>query len=250
MSDSIIMGVHAVHAALQAKNKKITQLIVQQGRQDKRMQTILQLAKDCAIDCTVLPRKDMDKRFEQSRHQGVVAIVDSAREKHYQESDIWDCIASSKAPLLLILDGIQDPHNLGACLRSCDAAGVDAVIAPKDKSVGITPVVRKVACGAAESVPFIQVTNLARFMRQLQEHGVWIYGMAGEAQAFYYDTNFCGPTAIVMGAEQKGLRRLTREHCDGLVKIPMFGHVESLNVSVATGIVLFEVARQRRKSQL
>ncbi|HGX92090.1 MAG TPA: 23S rRNA (guanosine(2251)-2'-O)-methyltransferase RlmB, partial [Candidatus Tenderia sp.] len=147
---------------------------------------------------------------------------------------------------LLILDGVQDPHNLGACLRSADAAGVDAVIVPKDKAAGLTPVVRKVACGAAESVPFYQVTNLARTLRELQELGVWLVGAAGEADTTVYQADLKGSLAIVMGAEEKGLRRLTREHCDSLIKIPMAGTVESLNVSVATGICLFEAVRQRQ----
>jgi 23S rRNA (guanosine2251-2'-O)-methyltransferase len=148
----------------------------------------------------------------------------------------------------LILDGIQDPHNLGACFRTADAAGVHAIIAPRDRSVGITSTVTKVACGATESVPFIQVTNLARAIEHIKELGIWVYGAAGEAKDTIYQTDFKGPTAIAMGAEGEGLRRLTRELCDGLVKIPMFGSVSSLNVSVATGVCLFEVARQRIKS--
>jgi 23S rRNA (guanosine2251-2'-O)-methyltransferase len=148
-------------------------------------------------------------------------------------------------PFLLILDGVQDPHNLGACFRSADAAGVHAIIAPKDKAVGITPVVSKVACGAAETVPFIQVTNLARTMEMLKEQGVWLYGAAGEAEQTVYQTKLTGAIGIVMGAEGDGMRRLTRETCDVLLKIPMHGTVSSLNVSVATGIFLFEVVRQR-----
>jgi 23S rRNA (guanosine2251-2'-O)-methyltransferase len=147
---------------------------------------------------------------------------------------------------LLVLDGVQDPHNLGACLRSADAAGVDAVIVPKDKAAGLTPVVRKVACGAAENVPFFQVTNLARTLRDLQERGIWLIGAAGEAESSLYQADLRGPLALVMGAEEQGMRRLTREHCDVLVNIPMAGSVESLNVSVATGICLFEAVRQRR----
>ena len=144
-----------------------------------------------------------------------------------------------------MLDGVQDPHNLGACFRSADAAGVHAIIAPKDKSVGITPVVSKVASGATETVPFVQVTNLARTLEQLKESGIWIYGAAGEAEQTLYQTDLTGPAAIVLGAEGEGLRRLTRERCDFLVKIPMQGAVSSLNVSVATGVFLFEAIRQR-----
>ena len=148
--------------------------------------------------------------------------------------------------LLLVLDGIQDPHNLGACLRSADAAGVHAVVTPKDRSVGLTPVVCKVASGAAETVPFVQVTNLARTLRWLRENqGVWLVGTAGEAESSLYSVDLKGPLGLVMGGEEKGMRRLTREACDLLVSLPMAGAVESLNVSVATGISLFEAVRQR-----
>jgi 23S rRNA (guanosine2251-2'-O)-methyltransferase len=150
-----------------------------------------------------------------------------------------------EAPFLLVLDGVTDPHNLGACLRSADAAGVHAVIAPKDNAAGLNPTVRKVACGAAESVPFIPVTNLARTLTQLQERGLWLRGAAGEAKATVYQSDLTGPLVLVMGAEGSGLRRLTRETCDELIKIPMAGSVSSLNVSVATGVCLFEAVRQR-----
>ena len=152
---------------------------------------------------------------------------------------------NSYSAFLLILDNVTDPHNLGACLRSADAAGVHGVIAPKDKAVGLTSTVSKVACGAAETVPFYQVTNLARTLKELQERGIWLYGTAGEASESVFKTDLKGPIAIVMGAEGKGLRRLTRESCDHLINIPMTGSVSSLNVSVATGICLFEAVRQR-----
>jgi 23S rRNA (guanosine2251-2'-O)-methyltransferase len=155
-------------------------------------------------------------------------------------------IERADKPLLLVLDGVTDPHNLGACLRSADAAGVTAVIVPKDNAASITPVVRKVACGAAEVVPFIQVTNLARTLKQLQDARVWIVGTTGEADESLYQQDLKGPIAIVMGAEGAGMRRLTKEHCDFLVKLPMAGSVSSLNVSVATGICLFEAVRQRQ----
>ena len=146
---------------------------------------------------------------------------------------------------MLVLDGVTDPHNLGACLRTADAAGVHAVIVPKDRSASLTPVVSKVACGAAETVPFIQVTNLARTLKRLQQRGIWLAGLAGEAEQTLYQANLHGPLAVVMGAEGQGLRRLTRETCDFLLRIPMHGLIESLNVSVATGVVLFEALRQR-----
>ena len=161
------------------------------------------------------------------------------------EADLAAIVEQQAKPFILILDGVTDPHNLGAILRSADAAGVHAVVAPKDRSVKLTSVVRKVACGAAESVPFITVTNLARTLRELQDAGVWIVGTAGETETLVYDADLKGPLAIVLGAEGEGLRRLTRETCDSLVKIPMFGTVSSLNVSVAAGICLFEAVRQR-----
>ena len=162
------------------------------------------------------------------------------------ENDLEALLDKTDTPFLLILDGVTDPHNLGACLRNADAAGVHGVIVPKDNSAGLTASVSKVACGAAETVPLFQVTNLARTMKQLQERGVWIVGTAGEADGTLYQANLCGPLAIAMGAEEKGLRRLSREGCDTLISIPMAGSVSSLNVSVATGICLFEAVRQRQ----
>ena len=156
--------------------------------------------------------------------------------------------AAGRPPLLLVLDGVQDPHNLGACLRSADAVGADAVVVPRDRATGLTPVVRKVAAGAAETVPFVQVTNLARFLRALKEQGVWIVGTDGEAETLHYAADLKGPLALVLGAEGTGMRRLTREHCDVVVKLPMLGAVESLNVSVAAGVLLYEALRQRGTS--
>jgi len=180
-----------------------------------------------------------------ANNQGIVAetVISSAR----GEDELSEILQQAEDDvLLLILDGIQDPHNLGACLRSADAAGVDAVIAPKDRAVGLTPVACKVASGAAEHIPFIQVTNLARTLRNLREvHNIWIVGTAGEADSTLYAANLTGKLAVVMGGEEKGMRRLTREQCDMLVSLPMAGVVESLNVSVATGVVLFEAMRQR-----
>jgi 23S rRNA (guanosine2251-2'-O)-methyltransferase len=167
--------------------------------------------------------------------------VQNRSEKHLP--DILDGIEGT--PLVLILDGVTDPHNLGACLRTADAAGAHVVIAPKDKSAPLNATAAKVACGAAEAVPYIQVTNLARTMKELQERGIWIIGTAGEAQQSLYQHDLKGPIAIVMGAEGQGMRRLTREHCDFLANLPMAGEVSSLNVSVATGVCLFEVVRQR-----
>ena len=190
------------------------------------------------------PRLGKNPRSKQGRSHRHTDL--SARVRGLDEAGLFDIIDRLDQPaFLLILDNIQDPHNLGACLRSADAAGVHVVIAPKDRSVGVTDTVRLVACGAAENVPFVQVTTLARTIRQLKEAGVWIFGAAGESAKSLYETDLSGPMAIVMGSEGKGLRRLTSEHCDFLVSIPMAGSVESLNVSVAAGICLFEAVRQR-----
>ena len=178
-----------------------------------------------------------------ARHQGVAARVDAARRVQHLE-DVLDTL--EEPPLLLVLDGVQDPHNLGACLRSADAFGVHAVIAPKDRAVGITATVEKVACGAAETVPYITVTNLARTLREMKERDIWVAGAAGEAEQDLNNFKHKGALAWVLGAEGEGLRRLTRETCDELVRIPMLGSVESLNVSVSAGICLFEARRQRK----
>ena len=185
----------------------------------------------------------LDDKAGSSQHQGIVARVKAV--KPLTEKDLDELLDKTAVPFLLILDGVTDPHNLGACLRNADAAGVHAVIVPKDNSVGLTSTVSKVACGAAETIPLFQVTNLARTMRHLQDKGVWIVGTAGEAEGNVYQADLKGPLAIAMGAEDKGLRRLSREGCDSLVSIPMSGSVSSLNVSVATGVCLFEAVRQR-----
>jgi 23S rRNA (guanosine2251-2'-O)-methyltransferase len=206
------------------------------------MHSIVVLAEKNNIPLTTVSRQELDKMVN-GHHQGIIA--DCSEHPTYHETDLECLLAEISKPLLLVLDSITDPHNLGACLRSADAAGVDAVIIPKDKSATVNATVRKVACGAAESVPIISVTNLARVLRQLKDAGIWLYGLAGEAQESIYKADLTGNVAIVMGAEGSGLRRLTRDHCDYLVNIPMLGHVNSLNVSVATGVALFEVVRQR-----
>jgi 23S rRNA (guanosine2251-2'-O)-methyltransferase len=192
-------------------------------------------------------RTELDERVPGVSHQGVVAEMTVAAA--LSENELPQFLDGlGKPPLLLILDGVQDPHNLGACLRSADAAGVDAVILPKDRSAPLNATARKVACGAAETVPVVRVTNLARTLRAIRDAGVWLYGAAGEAQQALYDVDLSGPVALVLGGEGKGLRRLTREHCDALMAIPLAGSVSSLNVSVAAGICLFEARRQRAAS--
>lgn len=240
----IVFGLHPVTALFERHPQRIQRLLILQGREDQKIKTILQLAKQNRIRSEFLSRSELDQLAHGENHQGVIAFTTPA--KTFSEDDLENLLSEIKKPLLLILDGIQDPHNLGACLRSADAAGVHAVIAPRDKAVGITPAVSKVACGAAETVPFIQVTNLARTMKFLQNQGVWVYGAAAEATKNLYEGEFTGPTAIALGAEGTGLRRLTQDHCDVLLKIPMQGTVTSLNVSVATGVFLFEALRQRQ----
>ncbi len=238
-----IFGLHAVESLLKTHPERVSRLCVLKERGDQKIQTLIQTAKSHSIKIELLSRHDLDRLVKDENHQGVVAFCQPV--KHFTEDDLDSILDSVDKPLLLILDGVQDPHNLGACLRSADAAGVHAVIAPRDKAVGITSVVSKVASGAAESIPFIQVTNLARTLEYLKERGIWLYGAAGEAENSLYETKFSGSLAIVMGAEGSGLRRLTRDTCDFLIKIPMHGSVSSLNVSVATGVILFEVVRQR-----
>lgn len=241
----ITCGIHAVSALLSKDPARVLHLTLLKGRSDKKITAILHQATSHGISVEYADAEMLDRLTNGLNHQGVVAFC--KKQTTYIEEDLKAFIENlTVPPFLLLLDGVQDPHNLGACFRSADAAGVHAIIAPKDKAVGITPVVSKVASGAAETVPFVQVTNLARTMETLKEMGIWIYGAAGEASQSLYQAKLKGPIAIVMGAEGEGLRRLTRERCDFLVNIPMKGSVSSLNVSVATGIFLFEALRQRQ----
>lgn len=243
-SQQLIFGIHAVTALLQKQPERIYRLCVAQERNDKKIDAIVRLAREQGISIEPASRPELDRMTEEANHQGVVAFCQKSQS--YTEHDLPSLLANVDGPpFVLVLDGVQDPHNLGACFRTADAAGVHAIIVPKDKAVGITPVVSKVASGATETVPFVQVTNLVRALEMLKEMGIWIYGAAGEADGSLFSTKLTGPIAIALGAEGSGLRRLTREHCDVLVKIPMFGSVSSLNVSVATGVFLFEVVRQR-----
>jgi 23S rRNA (guanosine2251-2'-O)-methyltransferase len=230
----------------------VQRLWVQQGREDKRITALLELAQNQGVPVARQPRAGMDEMVE-GRHQGAVAETldqpvhgDIQQANLWQEADLLHMVEKKPGPaLILVLDGITDPHNLGACIRSADAAGADAVVVPKDKSADLTPTARKVACGAAEVVPFARVTNIARTLEALKERGVWIFGTAGDAEKSIYDSDLTTSMALIMGAEGAGMRRLTREYCDYLVKLPMAGSVSSLNVSVATGICLFEAVRQR-----
>lgn len=239
-----VFGLHAVRSLLQRNPARVTLLLAVESRSDKRMDEILALADTAGVPVRRVSRHELDDRLPGVSHQGVLA--ETGTSTRLSENDLPAFLESLKEPaFLLILDGIQDPHNLGACMRSADAAGVHAVIVPKDRSAPLSAVARKVACGAADTVPLIQVTNLARTLRVLRDAGVWIFGAAGEADEALYTADLSGPLALVLGGEGKGLRRLTREHCDHLITIPMAGSVSSLNVSVATGICLFEARRQR-----
>ncbi|WP_019613656.1 23S rRNA (guanosine(2251)-2'-O)-methyltransferase RlmB [Psychromonas ossibalaenae] len=241
----LLYGIHAVDALLEKQPERFIEVYALKGRDDERLNSIIAKLNEWGISVQLMHRKSMDEKSQGEQHQGIIARVKAA--KVLTDNDLDPILNElDEPPFLLILDGVTDPHNLGACLRSADAAGVHAVIIPKDNSASLTPVVRKVACGAAESMPLIHVTNLARTMRALQDKGIWIYGTAGEATQNIYDCKLESGMALAMGAEGKGLRRLTREHCDELIKLPMAGAVSSLNVSVATGICLFEVVRQRR----
>lgn len=245
--EEIVLGIHAVNALIKRAPERFIEMWLLKGRDDERLLPIINLARKYKIPVQMVHRKTLDEKSEGEQHQGVIARVTPG--KTYTESDIEDIFIAAEqnkqTPFFLILDGVTDPHNLGACLRNADAAGVQAIIVPKDNAARLTATVRKVAVGAAETIPLVQVTNLARTMKLLQEMGVWLVGTAGETDTCLYDVKLEGPMALVMGAEGKGMRRLTREHCDQLVKLPMAGSVSSLNVSVATGICLFEIVRQR-----
>lgn len=261
MSDAVwVYGWHAVKALLQRQPDRVIRLLLQSGRDDQRAAAIVELAKQHGIKMEQRASRDLDQLLSGTKdsrqehkesnpaqagnHQGIAAEVKPSNVLGEGELDrVLDSIDGP--PLLLILDGVQDPHNLGACMRTADAAGVHAVVVPRDRAAGLSATVRKVACGAAETVPLIQVTNLSRTLKGLKDRGVWLIGTDDEAQQPLFKANLKGPLGVVMGAEGSGMRRLTREHCDVLVSIPMAGVVESLNVSVATGVVLYEAVRQR-----
>jgi len=244
MSLAKIFGVHAAQSALDYSPKKVKQGWVDQKRQDERLQGLMKGLKSKGIQLEKADRKKLDSLSKGGNHQGIVLEVEMPAMR--SEQDLKAVVESGKqVPFWLILDHVQDPQNLGACLRIADAAGVQGVIVTKDQAVGITPTVCKVASGAAETVPVYQVTNLSRTLDWLKEQNIWIAGAAGEAEKNIYETDVNMPIALVMGAEEKGMRRLTREQCDFLVKIPMSGSVDSLNVSVAAGVMVYEIFRQR-----
>jgi len=247
-ADNVAYGIHPVRVLLQRSPQRVRQLWLSSSRDSaSRLQELRSLAGQAGITVVEADDAQLDKLADGERHQGVIVeIAPRASDPETQLEEALEALGDAP-PLLLVLDGVTDPHNLGACLRSADAAGVAAVIVPRDRAVGLTPVVRKVAAGAAESVPLVQVVNLARTLRELKDRGVWLVGTSEDAARTLYDLDLSGPTALVLGSEGDGMRRLTREACDELVSIPMAGVVESLNVSVATGVALFEAVRQRRR---
>ncbi len=249
MSDrELVFGLHAVQALLERSPKRVKRILLARGRVDQRMQALLDRAQEHAIVLERVDPEQLVRLADGGVHQGAIAEVTASQ--LWSEEMLGHLLdALEGTPLLLVLDGVTDPHNLGACLRSADAAGAQAVIIPRDRSASLTPVVRKVACGAAETVPLVAVTNLARTLKQLQQRGLWVVGTAGEADQLLYQIDLKVPSVIVMGAEGSGMRRLTREHCDYLAKLPMAGGVSSLNVSVAAGVCLFEAVRQRQALQ-
>jgi 23S rRNA (guanosine2251-2'-O)-methyltransferase len=243
--EQIIHGIHAVQASLDYDRDSLLEVYRDRERRDQRLEKLVEALRKQGLPVHDTTRKELDKLAGEAHHQGIVARVRVPPTLNEQDLDrLLDGL--DVPPLLLVLDGVTDPHNLGACLRTADAVGVHAVITPRDRSVGLTATARKVASGAAETVPFVQVTNLARSLKGLQERGIWLVGLAGEEASDLYQTDLKGPMAIVMGAEGAGLRRLTRETCDLLARIPMVGTVESLNVSVAAAVTLYEAFRQRK----
>ena len=242
-----VAGLHGVRAALLHGADAVVGVWYDSGRRDRRLHDLLTLARQARVPLHPVERAELDRLSRGANHQGAAAqvLIPAALDESALER-LLDGLTGP--PLLLVRDGVQDPHNLGACLRAADGAGAQAVVAPRDRSVGLTPTVCKVASGAAGQVPYVQVTNLSRCLERLRERGVWVVGCAGEAAASLYAVDLAGPLALVLGGEANGLRRLTREHCDELVSLPMRGQVESLNVAVTAGVVLYEALRQRGRA--
>ena len=243
-SHEIIYGIHAVEAALRNQSENVLQVFVQQGRNDNRIKKILDIAKNSGVSLQAISNDKLKEKCPKARHQGVVAEIRRSKSSAVTLDDILE----KESLLLLVLDEVQDPHNIGACLRTADAAGVDAVIVSKNRSPALSPVMRNVASGAAETVPYIMVSNLARALEKMKQSNVWVMGTSGDCTQTIYDTSTSQRMALVMGSEGKGMRRLTREACDELVSIPMQGSVESLNISVATAVCLYEIRRQQNAS--
>ena len=244
---SVLAGIHAVKHALEA-GQAIDEVLIEKGKRHPRINELIHLARDRGIRFSFVPKEKLARMAGEVPHQGVIARVIESGQVQALTFEVWlDTLNIDKKPLVLLLDQVTDPHNLGACIRTAEAAGCAGVILPKDNAADLhSPVVSKSACGALARLPVLRVTNLRRSIEKLQQVGFWVVGLAGEAQCSIYDVGLSGATAVVMGSEGKGMRRLVREGCDQLLSIPMPGRVESLNVSVATGVALFEVNRQRR----
>jgi len=241
-SHDLIYGIHAVEAVIRNQPENVLQVFIQQGRNDDRIKTILSIAKNSGISTQAISNDKLKEKCPKSRHQGVVAEVRRNKSGGISIENLLE----KEDLLLLILDEVQDPHNIGACLRTADAVGADAVIVSKNRSPELTAVMRNVASGAAETVPYIMVSNLAQTLAKLKENNVWVIGTSGEATQTLYQTRVNNRIALVMGSEGKGMRRLTTDACDELVSIPMQGTVESLNISVATAVCLYEIRRQQQ----
>ena len=246
MSTQNLYGFHAVTVRLKIAPESVLEIHLDTTRRDARMRHFAERARESGIAVVDSDGPRLDKLAGNSRHQGVVARVKPMKPRHSLDELLEDVEAAGQPPLVLALDGVTDPHNLGACLRVADGAGAHAVLAPVDHAVGLNATVAKVASGAAESVPYLMVTNLSRSLNEMKERGIRIIGTSDDAERTLYDIDLSGPVALVLGAEGKGMRQLTRSTCDELVSIPMAGAVESLNVSVAAGVCLYEALRQRR----
>ena len=244
-SPRILFGFHAITVRMKTAPKSVIELHVEANRRDARMRSFVDRARDAGAKVIETDGERLDKLAGTSRHQGVVARVEVVAMPHSLD-EVVESIEGP--PLLLVLDGVTDPHNLGACLRVADGAGAHAIVAPKDHAVGVNATVAKVASGAAETVPYIMVTNLARTLNELKDFDIRVIGTSDDAEHTLYDVDLTGPVAFVLGSEGDGMRQLTRKTCDQLVRIPMAGAVESLNVSVAAGVCLFEALRQRTKA--
>lgn len=242
MKSKFIFGFHAITARIRHEASTVEEIYIDANRHDRRMGELIRAAKAANVRIIQADDQRLDAMVGTRRHQGVIAKAGELSLARNLD-ELLDAIEGP--PLLLLLDGVTDPHNLGACLRVADGAGAHAVIAPKDRAVGLNATAAKVASGAADTVPYITVTNLARTMRELQERDIWLTGTTEDAESSLYEVDFTGGCALVMGSEGEGLRRLTRENCDRLVHLPMLGSVESLNVSVASGVCLYEARRQR-----
>ena len=238
----VVFGFHAVLARLRADPSSVLEIYLDETRNDARARDLAAVAERAKVHLMRVPTRRLDGFYGGGRHQGVVARIEVRK----ASDSLDELLEGVEHPLLLVLDGVTDPHNLGACLRVANGAGAHAVLAPKDRAVGVTPTVSKVASGAAESTPYLMVTNLARALAELKERNIWIVGADERAEKTLYEADLPESIAWVLGAEGEGMRRLTRESCDLLVRIPMRGEVESLNVSVSAGVCLYESARRRR----